>query len=93
MLIDVAKMAKNTHILFSQFFARFANGYMANHNGNPLGLTSVISLLMFATPALARISSVYGVSRRYDGSRPQSVLVLACVRLWRVTSDLSSCSS
>ena len=25
---------------------------------------------------------MYGVSRRYDGSRPQSVLVLACVRLW-----------
>ena len=26
--------------------------------------------------------SIYGVSRRYDGSRPQSVFVLACVRLW-----------
>ena len=25
---------------------------------------------------------MYGVSRRYDGSRPQSVFVLACVRLW-----------
>ena len=24
----------------------------------------------------------YGVSRRYNGSRPQSVLVVACVRLW-----------
>ena len=28
------------------------------------------------------VSSVYRVSRRYDGSRPQSVLVLECVRLW-----------
>ena len=25
---------------------------------------------------------MYGVSRRYDGSRPQSVFVFACVRLW-----------
>ena len=25
---------------------------------------------------------MYGVSHRYDGSRPQSLLVLACVRLW-----------
>ena len=71
MLIDVAKMAKNTHILFSQFFARFANGYMAYHNGNPLGVTSVISLLMFATcsyffcvwsePSVRRISTSVSV--------------------------------
>ena len=26
--------------------------------------------------------NTYGVSRRYDGSRPQSVFVLTCVRLW-----------
>ena len=34
----------------------------------------------------------YGVSRRYDGSRPQSVLVLACARLWlfRPTRDAQS---
>ena len=36
MLIDLAKMAKKIQkIWFSQFFARLANGYMANPNGNP----------------------------------------------------------
>ena len=36
MLIELAEMVlKNTHILFGQFFVRFANSYKANHNENP----------------------------------------------------------
>ena len=35
MLIDLAKMAKIHIFGFCQFFTRFANGYMANPNGNP----------------------------------------------------------
>ena len=34
MLIDFAIMAQIYTILFSQFFGRLANGYMANHNRN-----------------------------------------------------------
>ena len=29
--------------MFSQFFARIANGYMANHNGNPAFFVSALS--------------------------------------------------
>ena len=33
--INVNIYSQNTQILFSQFFVRLANGYMANTNGNP----------------------------------------------------------
>ena len=36
MLIYLAKMAKIHKFCFSQFLVRFANGYMANTNGNPV---------------------------------------------------------
>ena len=40
MLIYLAKMAKINKFCFSQFLVRFANGYMANTNGNPGNITS-----------------------------------------------------
>ena len=51
---------------------------------NFYGVTEMTGRVMEGTTVLPRMDmyNVYGVSRRYDGSRPQSVLVCACVRLW-----------
>ena len=48
----------------------------------PVSFAQVLTTLSSVVHLSVAVGSMYGVSRRYDGSRPQSVFVLACVRLW-----------